>query len=240
LLLSLLFFTQTIINSRFFLLIAVSFTITFVLSLFYIKLWFPLILLLIGFTAVLFDYYDVVSFNIPNIYNINREIINKFQLYASIMLILYVIVLFTFLISSLNILYKKLETSKVNLTKKDIELSSIFYAFPDTLVKLNKEGIILTTYTHSDLEHILPLHKNIGKNIKDLMQERNKYFFEENLNISVKNKQLTISEYIYNDKDNIYYFEIKLIPLNDKEIICIIRDISETKTLRKSFINNLK
>lgn len=127
-----------------------------------------------------------------------------------------------------NITRRKKEREK--LYQKALELQGILQACSDLYFKLEHDGTILDYKTGSITERcILPPNKLIGKKLQECISGSSGDKFRQVLNRLNTSRSMVIMEYdfIFNEKK--LFYEASLLPLPNKQIIVIVRNITKRK-----------
>ena len=137
-----------------------------------------------------------------------------------------------------KVLENTLETTSQDLLQAHSEMNAIFRAFPDLLFRTDRSGIILDHQTSGVTDLPFLKGKLIGKQIYDLVPENVRDKFREGIKKVKKTSPIVSINYIMAGQDYKYYFEARLLPLLENQIIIIIRNITDRmraeETLRAS------
>src|SRR5439155_603616 len=113
------------------------------------------------------------------------------------------------------------------------ELRAIFQALPDLFLRLNTEGLILD-YRGPKLSGLLGSGQEFpGRRIQDLVPPEAGRHIEKAIARVRKSNSMVAIEFSLPMKGDEMFFEARLIPLHWKEIIVIVRDITERKHAEK-------
>src|SRR5437762_3572923 len=113
------------------------------------------------------------------------------------------------------------------------ELRAIFQALPDKFLRLDMNGVILD-YRGSSDSNFLGKHQDlVGKSILKNAPEEVARQFEKAILRVRKTSSMVAIEYSLPGEHGETFFEARLIPLHWKEIIAIVRDITERKRAEK-------
>lgn len=121
----------------------------------------------------------------------------------------------------------KEESTRLALEKSKLLYSAVVNVNPDMIFRINKDGEI--TFFHSnDLEQLYASSDQfMGQQIEDILPTkiaRKTYTTMESTLVSGKEKSF---KYQLSDKGGESWFEARMIPANEKEVLCLIRDITE-------------
>ena len=125
---------------------------------------------------------------------------------------------------------------KLALDLKSFEAKNkaILLAIPDVLFVQDYFGNFLDVYTQNPEKLFMPKDQIIGKNMKDILPTDLFKIVSKIQKQAVKNKKVHITEYSYSRNNNIEHLEARIVPLNHKGILTIVRDITEKKEVEES------
>lgn len=118
-----------------------------------------------------------------------------------------------------------------SLIKSEKEKENILKSIPDSFVVINKEGKIISSYLKNN-EIVIKrnIHESInGKHINDAFIECSLKSIIDGIETSFKKLKLFIRELELNYNDQLNYLEVRFVPINNENILLIIRDITEKK-----------
>ncbi|MBI5944901.1 MAG: HD domain-containing protein [Chloroflexi bacterium] len=116
-----------------------------------------------------------------------------------------------------------------NLPDSDQRLDAIFQAFGDLLFILNEDGVILD-YKSGDSTHLyLSPSKFLGRKIQEIYPYKVGRKYTDALFNVRSGKKATQIEYSLSMNLNVGWYEARLIPLANRQIITCIRDITKFK-----------
>ena len=132
-----------------------------------------------------------------------------------------------------ELLERSLDLSSQELLQANSEMWAIFQAIPDLMFRLDSEGTILD-YKAGDLtDFFIQPTELLGKRIQDipLMDVGDK--FREAIHQVQEKKVIVSIEYALMVQDQENFYEARLLPLVEDQIIVIIRNITERKRSEK-------
>jgi len=137
-----------------------------------------------------------------------------------------------------NMLERSLDLSSQELLQANSELRAIFQAFPDLLYRLDNEGTILDCKAGSKDDLYIPLEKLIGKKIHEVPFDivGDKLF--EAIHQVRKRRSMASIEYPMQIKGQENYYEARLLPLLEDQIIVIVRNITEHKNAEMALLES--
>jgi two-component system sensor histidine kinase/response regulator len=137
-----------------------------------------------------------------------------------------------------RMLERSLELSSQELLQRNSEMRAVFQAFPDLFFRLDAEGTILDYTAGSTTDLYLPPEKLIGKRIQDIPLKDAGKKFQEALQQLKETQSLVSMEYSLKIEKQEQFYEARLLPLPENQVIVIVRNITERKqaeeTLKQS------
>jgi PAS domain S-box-containing protein len=137
-----------------------------------------------------------------------------------------------------GMLERSLELSSQELIQANSEVRAIFLAIPDLLFRIDSEGRILNYKAGATTDLLLNPKELLGKRIQDVPLKPVREKFSEAIKQVRESKSITSIEYSLSIQDQILFFEARLVPLPEDQMVVIIRNIAERKRteeeLRKS------
>jgi len=109
------------------------------------------------------------------------------------------------------------------------ELQTIFQVLPDLYFRLDSSGIFQDLKVGCESDLYYSSDALIGKRIQDVSSPVIRVQFEKAIDKVQESKSLSIIEYSLPLKNGKQFFEARLVPLLDNQIIVIVRNISERK-----------
>jgi PAS domain S-box-containing protein len=128
-----------------------------------------------------------------------------------------------------EMLERSLELSSQELLQKNSEMSAVYQAFPDLFFRTDADGTILDYKASGETSVLFPEKKVIGTKITDLFPvDIGKQFGDAIARVRELSSLVSI-EYSLSDQEIDHYYEARLLPLLDSQVIIIIRDITGRK-----------
>lgn len=128
---------------------------------------------------------------------------------------------------NIDITEKKLSDEKIR--QQNDRLNAIISAIPDVFFIYDKEGTYLEYYTPEPEQLLVPDQQVIGTNIKDIFDEESANMHLQKINECLQQKKLVTYDYLIDANSSIRYFESRLVPLDDDQVLTLVRDITEAK-----------
>jgi PAS domain S-box-containing protein len=128
-----------------------------------------------------------------------------------------------------DMLERSLELSSQELLQANSEMRAIFEAIPDLFFRLDDKGTIIDCKTGDTSDLYISREKLIGSKIYEIPIENIANIFRSALEQIKEGMSPVNMEYsiILNNKDNFY--EARLMPVPENQIIAIIRNVTERK-----------
>lgn len=128
-----------------------------------------------------------------------------------------------------EMLERSLELSSQELLQKNSEMSAVYQAFPDQFFRTDADGTIID-YKESGETYVLPLERKvIGTKITDIFPVDIGKQFSDAIERVQESDRLVSIEYSMPGQDGQCYYEARLLPLLENQVIIIIRDITGRK-----------
>lgn len=122
--------------------------------------------------------------------------------------------------------------AKDELRKTSEELLGIFHAIPDLFFRINKDGKILNYKTEHLDDLYMPPDQFLGKNLHDILPKEVADSLMESVVDTLRKKEIITMEYALPEKekpDNIEYYEARMLPVANSQVLSIIRNITRRK-----------
>ncbi len=126
-------------------------------------------------------------------------------------------------------LERSLELSSNELLQANADMRAIFEVLPDLFFRIDGEGIILDCRAGKATDILIPPKTLIGKRIQDIPIAGVGRKFSEAIQLVSEHRAMTSFEYALESDGQLRHYESRLLPLQESEIITIIRDITESK-----------
>jgi PAS domain S-box-containing protein len=128
-----------------------------------------------------------------------------------------------------GMLERSLELSSMELLQANSEVRAIFQAIPDLLFRLDSEGRILNYKAGATTDLMLRPKEFLGKRIQDiLLNQIDEKFVDAIQQVQESKKNISL-EYSLSLHDKPAFFEARLVPLPEDQIVVIIRNITERR-----------
>ncbi len=128
-----------------------------------------------------------------------------------------------------EMLERSLELSSQELLQANSDMRAVFQVIPDLFFRLDGEGTIIDYKAGGKTDFYAPPKSLLGKRIQDIPVRQVAAQFDQAIcQVKLTKSQVSI-EYSLQIQHRRVFYEARLLPLNENEIITIIRDITERK-----------
>jgi len=128
-----------------------------------------------------------------------------------------------------EMLERSLDLSSQELLQANSEMRAVLHAFPDILLRTDREGTILDYQTSNTKDLHFIQGRVIGRKISNVFPEDIGNKFKEAIERVQTTRTLVSMEYSVAGQESEYFYEARLLPLLESQIIIIVRNISERK-----------
>jgi two-component system cell cycle sensor histidine kinase/response regulator CckA len=132
-----------------------------------------------------------------------------------------------------SMLERSLELSSQELLQANSEMRAIVQAFPDIFFLLDAAGTILDYKGGSETDFLLPPQQLVGKRIQDIPLGDVGRQFESAIQAVRENQRLVSLEYSLAVPRQEDFYEARLMPLHESQILVIVRNITRRKQLEE-------
>jgi signal transduction histidine kinase len=117
------------------------------------------------------------------------------------------------------------------LRRATVELETIFRAVPDVFLRLSGGGMILSHRIPSTEDLQIPPGQLVGSSVKELLPPDVGQQFDDALERVIDTAALVILDFVLPtaDQDEGRFYEARLLPMVDDQILAVIRDITDRK-----------
>jgi two-component system cell cycle sensor histidine kinase/response regulator CckA len=134
-----------------------------------------------------------------------------------------------------KMLERALDLSSEELLQANSEMRGVFQALPDMFFRLDSEGVILDFKAESSGERIFLHDRPVGRKIYDFFAADDRETLRDLVAGVLKEKIPRMMEYIVPMAGREqHFYEARLVPLLDVQLILIIRDITDRKKAEQS------
>lgn len=126
--------------------------------------------------------------------------------------------------------YSKLVENRKILKESKNRYIAFIKAMPDIIFVLDKKGIFLD-YQGNDDNLLLESEKIIGNSIEDIVGDKDSKEIVKKIEKAIDTKETQMHKYSLNVKKEEEFYEVRLVPNANNEVVAIVRDITlETKS----------
>ncbi|MBU2510317.1 PAS domain S-box protein [bacterium] len=137
-----------------------------------------------------------------------------------------------------DMLERSLDLSSQELMQANSELRAIFLTFPDMFFRMDQEGKILDYKIGAHSEIQPPVNNLIGMKIDRIPVVEFKVQLIDAVKRVKETGELVSIQFKIRVMGKLNYFEARLLPLLETQIICIVRNITETKIAELELIKS--
>ena len=124
---------------------------------------------------------------------------------------------------------RSLELSSQELLEANSEMRAVFQAIPDLLFRVDRNGTILAFKAGATSDLLVQRHELFGKRIQDVPVKSIGEQFRRAIDDVLSQKKLSSFEYPLKVQGQEYFYEARLVPLPEEQIVVIIQNITERK-----------
>ncbi len=136
-------------------------------------------------------------------------------------------------ISLTNDISKKVEAEKA-LKASEMHQKALLKVIPDLILVFTEEGIFKDLYTDEASRLLHPTGDFVNRSISEVFPGELGDTFHRNLSIAVETREMQSFNYELAVDDHIFYYEARLLVSKEKEVIAIIRDITDNTLAERS------
>ena len=123
-----------------------------------------------------------------------------------------------------------MELSSTELHQANSEMRAVFQALPDLVCRMNTDGLILDCRGGNAADfYLMEEEVLVGRSILNIPDKAVKKHFAQAIRQLTTHKSMHSFEYSIEIKSQKFFFEARLLPLFENQIIAVIRDITEQK-----------
>lgn len=120
--------------------------------------------------------------------------------------------------------------SKNRLSPNQAKVKALLEAIPDMMFIQNSNGDFLDFYAPNPKKLLVLADQIIGKNMFDILPAYICEKFKVAQERTLTDKKVHLVEYSIERDDSVEYYEARIVPLNEKSVLTIVRDITEKIT----------
>lgn len=135
-------------------------------------------------------------------------------------------------------LERSLDLSSQELFETNSEMRAIFEAIPDLLFRVDHEGTILECKTGNSSDLYFAREKLINRKIIDIPISSVSRAFTDAIDTVIATKGPATTEYSLVFSGDEHFFEARFIPLANKQIIIMVRNLTQRRRAEKALIES--
>ncbi len=122
------------------------------------------------------------------------------------------------------------------LRESEMRSQALVKAIPDILFRFNREGVYLEAVVKDEAmlnpkaRELYRQNRLIGKTMVEMLPADIADMLMTGIEKALASGEMQIFEYLYNAYDSEHYFEARLAPIGETEVVSIVRDITERKS----------
>lgn len=124
------------------------------------------------------------------------------------------------------------------LWKSEAENRIINEVNPDILFRINKQGVILDHHAPAHTHFYVSPELFLGKNISEVIPPELAKKIKENVEIACQTGNMTSMEYELTNDGKREYFENRIVPISEDELLSFVRDITQRKEAEAELRSN--
>ncbi|MEJ7913538.1 MAG: PAS domain S-box protein [Chitinophagaceae bacterium] len=135
----------------------------------------------------------------------------------------------------------KLKTTKLQLAERESYLRSLLDSIPDTIFRVNRQGVFIDGKIDPRAKEILRLDDFVGKNLHEVLLPEMALFHMRHIESALEGDQLITYEFpVYQKDGSTVYLEARINRKSDDEVVIIIRDMTEKNKLQTQLDQELE
>jgi PAS domain S-box-containing protein len=136
-------------------------------------------------------------------------------------------------ISLSNDITKRVEAEKA-LKASEMHQKALLKVIPDLIFVFSEDGIFRDVYTEDNNRLLVPSGDFLNKSFSEVFPDELSDIFYKNLQNAVESREMQSFNYEMTANDRTQYYETRLLVSKEKEVIAIIRDITDNTLAEKS------
>lgn len=126
-------------------------------------------------------------------------------------------------------LERSLDLSSGELHRANAQMRSVLKAFPDLFFRIDMEGRILECRGGRASDFVLPAESLVGRRLQDVPLQEAGGRIAATIGLVRRTRQTASVEYTLRIDGRDVHYEARLVPLGDRELFGIVRDVTERK-----------
>ncbi|MFN8309161.1 MAG: ATP-binding protein [Chitinophagales bacterium] len=126
-----------------------------------------------------------------------------------------------------------LKNVETRLGESEESRMAILYAIPDMVFRVARDGTIDDYYPNEMHREILGSVNFVGQSINAIVPDEHVQNVVELIAKTIETGELQSLEFEQCERDYTFYYEFRFSPLNEKQVIVIVRDVSDMKAIQR-------
>ena len=119
------------------------------------------------------------------------------------------------------------------LDKSEETRKAILYAIPDMVFTVDTKGLIVDFYPGEFQKELLESLQLVGKDVKEIISKDKYEAVKMLIQQTAEKKIANTLEFDQQERDFTYYYELRISPFTDTEVIIVVRDITDLKASQR-------
>lgn len=126
--------------------------------------------------------------------------------------------------------------AQLDLKESKERIQSILELIPDRIVRYSREGVYLGSIASAGGKLFDSNEDLLGKKITEILSKEDGWRFLNGIQKALETRDLEIVEYFIEGLDGDIWYEARIIPKGEEEVLSLIRDITEEKRAREQIL----
>jgi len=126
-------------------------------------------------------------------------------------------------------LQQSLKLSSDEILHASEEMNAIFQAIPDQLFNMDENGRIINYKLGQSSHHYLKTGDLVNRCLTDVTDDEVASKFDVSIKQVLEQQSTKHFEFIIVHEKKVYYYEVRMMPLKSREVMALVRDITERK-----------
>ncbi len=135
----------------------------------------------------------------------------------------------------------QLKITELKLAERESYLQSLLDSIPDTIFRVNRQGMFIDGKIDPKAKEIMGLHEFVGKTLHEVLLPEMAQFHMRHIERALEGDQLITYEFPVHQKDgSTIFLEARINKKSHDEVVIIIRDMTEKKKLQSQLDQELE
>lgn len=131
-------------------------------------------------------------------------------------------------LEKISFLEKENESLRAIINTEEIATQSLLNSIPDTILLMSREGEYIDVLCGNEKLLIRPINELIGRNMSDFLSHSLTNTCLEVIQSALDENELKYLQYELTIENKLVYFEARVAPVYENQVLFILRDISES------------